>query len=283
MEFIHAQTCERSHLVYKRDNQKMIVKNNLFSHLFKASLLIVVIGFIPLSWSKGVAVDLLIGGNRFDLDHEKNIVFPPEFFRTDTFNLGNPSIDFEIAAGITDDFGTCAANNIPYLSGDILLGIYAYYNQTSRDGTVLEYGLPDFANSSYNMNVRSGRLMLDAEFDFQPVWMGLTPFIEGGIGIARNTLNFENNPRPNIGADGGNYSLPNNSQIQFAYQLGAGFKIPICNHMVLSARYLYANAGNAESNKYDSNTGVTLEQPIKVNVNSQSILLGLSYSLDNIL
>ncbi|WP_147277449.1 outer membrane protein [Aquicella lusitana] len=225
------------------------------------------------------AINLLAGGSVIEFgDNEKHIVFPPESFRTDSFNVSGHPIDFAPAIGISYDVDIDSAyRDIRYLFHSVSLGINAYYNQTSRDGIVLQYGLPDFANSTYNMKVSSSRLMLDTELDFRPLWEGIMLFIEVGAGAARNTLSFENNPLPNVGADGGFYSLSKNPQIQFAYEAGAGIKVPICHNLVLSARYLYANSGNAESSKYDYSTGVTLGKPIKVKIESQSVLVGLSY------
>ncbi len=253
-----------------------------FSRVIKASIMLGLgMGFSSSVLAGGVAVNLLAGGSVIGVGHDKDVIFPPETFRTDTFNANGNPVDFAVAGGITYDVVIGPNyNNLNYLFHDVLLGVNGYYNQTSRDGTVLEYGLTDFANSTYNMHVKSGRLMLDTELDFHPLWKNIfTPFVELGLGIARNTLSFKNNPLPNIGADGGYYSLSDHSQTQFAYEVGAGIKVPINNHLVLSARYLYANAGNAESDTLDGNTGVILARPIKVSVDSQSILLGLSYLL----
>ena len=220
-----------------------------------------------------VDVSLLAGASEFNLGHTKKIVFPTESFRTDSFKIGGESDDFAVALGAMYRFDK-TNQHFRYLS----VGANAYYSQTSRHGTVFEYELPNFENSTYNMQVKSARLMVDAQWDFRSLFNNkVIPFVDGGIGVANNILNFKNTPVPNFGANGGNYRLSNHSQIQFAYELGAGLKVPVNQRLSIIGRYLYANAGHAESRTYDSATGVALRQPIKVGVNSQSVLLGLNY------
>lgn len=255
------------------------IKKFLISYAIKASLALACgFGFFPYALAGGPAVQLLSGGSVVWFGRQNHVVFPAESFRSDSFDTSSKPIDFAAALGITyDDIidpNTCYFN---YLFHDVSLGFNIYWSHSSRDGTVLEYNLPDFANSSYDMNLEHVRLMLDTELDFRPIYM-IMPFIMGGIGVAKNTLNFKNTPFPNIGADGGFYSLPNNTQLKFAYEVGAGIKVPIRNCIVFSVRYLYANAGQAESGKWDDSTEVRLRKPISINVISQSILFGLSYS-----
>lgn len=215
---------------------------------------------------------VLLGGNSSRLDNNGHIYFPIESFRTDSFKMNQNKIYFSSAVGI-------AYHKIidTSLLQSISLGINAYYTKTTQNGSVYEYSLPDFNNSTYQMKIKSYRIMLDTEWALHPLYFGIFPFIEAGIGSVQHTMSFENTPRPNIGADGGNYYLANNLSTHIAYELGAGLKLPVTSQFILSARYLFADTGKAESRVLDTATGVTLSSPVRTKVQSQSILFGLSY------
>ena len=119
--------------------------------------------------------------------------------------------------------------------------------------------------------------MFDAELALRPLILGIMPFGEVGIGASHNILNFQNRPRPDIGADGGNYNLAENGSNCFAYEVGGGFRIPLNAHYLASARYLYVDSGSAKTGIADNETGVMLATPIRTHVHSQSVLFGLSY------
>lgn len=257
----------------------MAINNKLISHRCKIALLLGLGLTFSHAFAGTAAFNVLGGVSSFNFGNEKDIVFPTNSFRTDTFDVSGQSAVFALGAGFTYDVMICHNNDCDKgwsVFHDIAVGINGYYNSNDRKGTVLEYGLPNFNNSTYKMNVYSSRLMADAELGLHPIKMGLTPFIEAGIGVARNTLDFQNTPVPSL--SGGYYYLSDHYHDQFAYELGAGFKIPVNNDVTISARYLYANAGNAVSSIHDHTNGVTLGSPIKINVRSQSILLGFSHS-----
>ena len=230
------------------------------------------------SWTNGLEVTVLVGGSSYTLDQHQQVFFPAETFRTDSFEVDSNKINFASAIGITYDKILEPSQNKPWnILQSISLGVNAYYNENSRNGSVYEYSLPNFNNSTYNMKIKSYRVMLDTEWTLHPLFFGIMPFVEGGIGGAQNTLSFQNIPRPNIGADGGNYYLSDHASSHFAYEVGAGLKMPVNNHFIVSARYLFADTGKAESGIFDSATGVLLASPVRTDVQSQSVFFGLSY------
>jgi len=229
--------------------------------------------------ANGMRVTVLAGGSSYSLNNHGQIFFPAQAFRTDSFQAQGNTINFASGAGIAYEK---ILDSNKYTLGTIFqsisAGVNAYYNDNSRNrGSVYEYSLADFNNATYKMNVKSFRLMLDTEWALHPLYFGIMPFVEAGVGGAQNTMNFQNIPRPNIGADGGNYKLSDNAKTQFAYELGAGLKIPLSSHFIVSARYLFVDKGKADSDLLDTKTGVLLASPIKTNVQSQSVLFGLSY------
>lgn len=230
------------------------------------------------SRTSGVRVTVLGGGSSNIFDKHQQVLFPEETFRIDSFEIEGNKINFASAIGISYEK---ILESTKYKPSNILqsisFGVNAYYNKNSRNGSVYQYGLPDFNNSTYDMNVKSYRVMLDTELVMHPLHFGVMPFVEAGIGGAQNTLSFQNIPRPDIGADGGYYNLARHASTHFAYELGAGLRMPLNNHFTVSARYLFVDSGKAESGISDNETGVLLATPFTTNVQSQSVLLGLSY------
>ena len=230
------------------------------------------------AFADGMRVTVLAGGSSYALSKQGRIFFPAQTFRTDTFNVFGNEINFASGAGFAYEKTLDSNKNIPWnIFQRVSLGVNAYYNEGSQNGSVYEYSLPDFNNATYAMNIKSYRLMLDTEWDLTPLRFGIMPFVEAGIGGAQNTMSFQNIPRPNIGADGGYYKLSGDSNTQFAYEIGAGLKIPVNSNFTISARYLFVDKGKAESELIDLQTGVELARPIQTNVQSQSVLFGLSY------
>lgn len=228
--------------------------------------------------TNGIRVTVLAGGSSYALNKHQQVFFPTETFRTDSFEIDRNKINFSSGIGVSYEKKLDSSKDKPWnLFQSISLGVNAYYNEISRNGSVYEYSLPDFNNATYNMKIKSYRIMLDTEWVLHPLFFGVMPFVEAGVGGAQNTLNFQNIPRPNIGADGGYYNLPNHTNTHFAYELGAGFKMLASNHLMISARYLFADPGNANSGVSDNNTGVLLANPVNTNLQSQSVLFGLSY------
>lgn len=250
-----------------------------YSNAIRASLMLALgLGWASLAQAHITAVTLLGGVGQFDFGHAKEIVFPPVAFRTDTFNINGHSLNAVGGLGVTfyNIPVSLPAYDVDYIISNVAIGANFYYNQTTRHGTVLEYGLPSFNNSIYRMNVESGRLMLDAEVDFYPVWRCVNPFLELGAGLAGNAMSFKNIPVPVTGVSGGGYQLPEHTVYRFAYEAGGGLNMPLSKHFTMSARYLYANSGHAESSKHATN-GVSLGSRIKIVAQSQSVLLGISY------
>lgn len=230
----------------------------------------VVVGYPP------IAVSLLVGGGATNIGTNHKIVFSPGSFRTDSFTTDNEPIEVAAAAGISYDFHIGKEWEKHFLR-DITLGLNGYYNQSIVNGAVYEYSLPSMPNSNYDLRLKTGRLMIDTELDFSSPWGTIIPFVELGIGVASHTLYFKNSPVPNIGVSGGGYALQDHTQFNFAYEAGVGLKIPLRNQFMLSARYLYANVGQAKTSTSDPSSGMSLAKPVVFDVSSQSILFGFSY------
>ncbi|BCA96615.1 hypothetical protein TUM19329_29760 [Legionella antarctica] len=226
----------------------------------------------------GIRFTVLAGGSSYAFDQQGQVFFPAEAFRTDSYVSEEHKIQFASAIGISYEKILEPNKEKSWnMLRSISLGVNAYYNEGSQHGSVYQYGLPDFNNATYELQVRSFRVMLDTEWGLRPSYFGIMPFIEAGVGGAQNSMSFQNIPRPDIGADGGNYSLSDKARVHFAYELGAGLKLPLRTNVMVSARYLFADIGDARSGISDNETGVLLAYPVRTNVQSHSVLFGLSY------
>jgi opacity protein-like surface antigen len=144
-------------------------------------------------------------------------------------------------------------------------------NQT---GNVLQFGMPEFENFKYTLNLQSTRFMADFDLDFHPIAKRFIPFIEAGLGAAVTTVGYQSKPIPPLA--GPNFELVDETSWTFAYQAGAGIKYVVNTHLILSLHYLYANMG-----KVDTSTNgdlSTLAKPMTVDLSSQNLLFGLTFA-----
>ena len=241
-------------------------------------LIISMAGVIQHAAAGDIAFNLLAGERSLKLGSQGVVQFPASAFRTDLFYIDNGRFNFSPALGVLYRVETGGINNSlhQYLH-DLSMGINLYYTQTKRSGSVYEYSLRNFNNSTYDMKVKNYRLMLDMEWTFQPVVLNLMPFVEAGLGGARNTMRFSNTPRPDIGADGGNYELANTASKAFAYEFGLGVKRQFGEKILGSFRYLYSDSSQVKSSRSDPMTGVRLALPIQSGLQSHALYLGFSY------
>ena len=111
------------------------------------------------------------------------------------------------------------------------------------------------ADVSGDLSVLS--LMGNAAFDF-PNASIMTPYVMGGLGLARvalNSLSF------------GPSDLANDSDIVFALQIGGGIAFPLDDRTTLEASYRYFETQNAEFSD-GSNT------PFEYEISSHNFMLG---------
>lgn len=228
-----------------------------------------------------IGINVLAGGASMTLSRQAPIAFLPTAFRTDTVYIDNQRANFSPAVGLLYRLNADSLHAPlgQYLS-DLSLGLNWYYTNSTRTGSVYEYSLPNFNNATYDMPIKTSRLMLDMEWGFHPVAFNLMPFVEAGLGGARNTMGFTNIPRSGIGADGGTYQLPPNANTAFAYELGLGLKYACNDKMLVSLRYLYSDLSHIKSSLFDLVSGVRLGAPIQSSLHAHGAYLGLSYFLD---
>lgn len=176
--------------------------------------------------------------------------------------------------GIAKHFGMQDKDLGATMLQGLSLGVDFFYINTNVNGRTWQFGQPEFNNFTYNLSLQSARYMLDSSLTFSPLWSKLYPFIEGGVGVAQNTLRYHDK------ADGGNFAgqgLGTNPQTRyaFAYALGAGVRAPVANHLDVSVRYLYTNLGTGVSSQAGT---LILQSPLQVKLSTQAWMLGLTYT-----
>lgn len=183
--------------------------------------------------------------------------------------------------GIGYDFVLHPAKTGNYILHDVSFALNYYYTSFSPSGDVLVGGDPTLNNYTYDMSVKSNRVMYDSEWNFHPMWGGAQFFAEAGVGGAYNTVKVTETAKVDDGIDPNTTTdLSKNGHTNLAYEFGGGIKVPLSQHLEASARYLYTNLGYAESEDtgtLGSGNSVTLADPLKVNLRSQSYLVGLAY------
>lgn len=157
---------------------------------------------------------------------------------------------------------------------DISLGLDFFYFQTTQDGDAWQFEQPIFNNFTYEIPIKSYRLLVDNEWTFRAIQSYFFPFVEVGIGFACNKASYEDMPNPGYAATGTH--INSHVKYQFAYTAGGGIKVPFSNHFNFSLRYLYANMGNA---KTADSANIPLNEPLTISLSTQAVFAGLTYLL----
>lgn len=187
--------------------------------------------------------------------------------------------DFTGGVGAAYRFIPAQTSRIARFANDISIGLDVFYFEAVQSGDTFDYRI--FNNFNYRLNVQSVRFMANGEWTFPAILSWIYPFLEGGIGIASNTASYFDTPNANA-PSGINLSLGTSTGVniakgtttQFAYDVGAGVKVPLYQHLELSFRYLYANVGAANTSK---NANLPVTSAVHVSLAPQTWLLGLSY------
>jgi opacity protein-like surface antigen len=218
--------------------------------------------------TSGAQINVYAGWSNINAS-KSNIVFNQ--YETDSLVGSDHSTTFIPGVGVSYDFVLNPNGGIIHGVG---LGVDFFNDNFERTGQVYQYQLPQFNNYRYKADMNSARLLLNGEVDLHPLWHGLTFFAEGGVGGAYNRIQYSETAEPGI--SGGELDMPSNLRLNFAYDVGGGVKLPIGSNLELSFRYLYTDPGDAETGTV-SNNNITLQKPIKFDMQSNSWLFGLSY------
>ena len=153
---------------------------------------------------------------------------------------------------------------------------------TRRGG--LEYNAlsSDPSNFFYEKaHISSNALFVNGLYDFQPFSVkssSITPYIGGGIGIARNKMGMQKEISANSANAGQLYNTWNSNSISsLAYKLSVGTLVSFTEKVSLDLNYQYVNLGDFKG-RVDSNSGYIYTRGIHGGeIKTQELMVGLQY------
>ena len=127
-------------------------------------------------------------------------------------------------------------------------------------------------------HISSNALFVNGLYDFQPFSVkssSITPYIGGGIGIARNKMGMQ---KEIDGASGDVFETwDSNSISSFAYKLSVGTLVSFTEKVSLDLNYQYVNLGDFKG-RVDSNSGYIYTRGIHGGeIKTQELMVGLQY------
>jgi opacity protein-like surface antigen len=133
---------------------------------------------------------------------------------------------------------------LPFLRTDLTLTYRSEYSGSATDTTTLP-GTTLTAKS----NIKSLVGMANAYYDF-PTFASVTPYVGGGIGVARNELGTTT-----IAAGGTQIAaFGGSTKTQFAWQVGGGVAFSVLPTIAIDLAYHYLDAGKFESATFAGST-----------------------------
>ena len=148
---------------------------------------------------------------------------------------------------------------------------------TSEFGQLTWATEPDIAAYNYKLNLLTNRFMLDLKLNAAPVFASLSPYLTGGIGLSRYSVQYQE-----LAIDPGyqpeTIDYPGETHYQFAYEFGAGLDWSVSKALTLSLGYLYSNSAGQIDIPKDSSAGMAFDTP-SFSLSSHSLLMSVTLSL----
>ena len=194
-----------------------------------------------------------------------------------TFNTGATDIinNTPTVFGLSDDdLGTGWAGGLSV--GKYLTNKFRMELEFTRRGGLEYVGSSDSNAFTEESNISSNALFVNGLYDFQPFSVkssSITPYIGGGIGIARNKMGFQ---REIVGG-AVNVSWDGNSVSSFAYKLTAGTLLSFTEKVSLDLNYQYVNLGDFKG-RVNTINGTIYDRGIHGGeIKTQELMVGLQY------
>lgn len=161
---------------------------------------------------------------------------------------------------------------------EISLGPEFFYFNTQQWGDVWQYQLPEMNNFTYQLSLKSSRVLAASEITLHPITPKAFPFLAWGLGVANNQTAFDETARPTY--DSTSLTILPHHESHFAYSLGGGLKLDLSDWgatakgMQCSFRYLYVNLGHVHTG---AGASTALAAPLDVGLYTHTWVAGLSY------
>ena len=187
-----------------------------------------------------------------------------------------PIIDQESVAGNgkSNDLGS---------GGVVGIGIGRNFNNNIRGEISLNYrdghqlDTTDTINAgySYKADLKSVSMFFSGYYDFNSINLSgksLTPYIGGGIGLARNDMGVTT-----VSAFGGSTSIEGKNVTEFAWKLGAGANLNLTEKCSLDLNYQFVDLGKFKSGSLVSSTMTDMQKPFEGDYRTNELTIGLRY------
>ena len=221
-------------------------------------------GLAELDWYGGVTGSYLIGGGDVDL-----------FGTTPSLYGGVPTLDMDdggrvsLILGVQGPRGWRFEADLGYLTLETDTAIAGGFDD--RDGDLF----------AVDAEIESLTFMLNAAYDFDIGSPRFTPFVKGGVGVARNevsgaTLDVDfNSPFWDGSAFEGQsieYAYPEGDTTEFAWNLSAGLRMQLSQQFSLMFEYGYIDIGETVTGTDENGDALGF-----TDLGNQQLSLGLMY------
>ena len=153
------------------------------------------------------------------------------------------------------------------------------YHFDSAYHAIQSYG-PTFCGTNtgrcydgYNAKISNAVFLANGYVDLG-TWYNVTPYVGGGVGVARTMISGLTDV--DLGGSGAGGYAADRSQTNFAWALMAGVSYSLTSNIKLDFNYRYLNMGTASSNAIICNGSCTYEVQ-RYRLSSHDVRLGLRY------
>lgn len=160
--------------------------------------------------------------------------------------------------------------------------VNGYYTPFKLTGDVDRFGSSSFNEFSYDMNVKSSRLMFDTEVTIAS-YKAASVFGVAGLGASWNRVSYHETSNGNSSCTTGlaPITVDPDTTASFAYEFGGGLKFAITPKVRLSVEYLYSHLAKLKvgDTGHSSDVSSFPVVPADFSLHSNAVLAGLHVAL----
>jgi opacity protein-like surface antigen len=222
--------------------------------------------------SRPVEFRIYGGTNRTSITADKLILWS----ETDSLKRINPSSRYDNGtlwgAGIATELVGFTHSSRQHTN----IALNVFYTKNKQTGNVYQFQNLEYDNFDYTINLQSTRLMTEIEWFFYNM-SKISPFIQGGIGVAFNRLHYCDYPNAIFNAspsDGNGVVIKPSTRAQFAFSLGGGAQMQVTDKVLAGIRYFYSDQGKGRTARI---ANLPLLEPLHASIYSHNVAFHLAY------
>ncbi|MCW5590258.1 MAG: outer membrane beta-barrel protein [Legionellales bacterium] len=173
--------------------------------------------------------------------------------------------------GVGIDYHTPAKNHSHYQ-------LTLYQLNRAQNGTVYQFGNPQFNNYFYHFKTKTYRLMLGYQYDFNSILNKMIPWLGIEAGLARVTTAYNEVPNYQEGINSGDIDLFKRTHYSFVYSLNVGLRYPLYRALSAGIRYQFTDFGHIRTSTV-ANNNIQLLEPITSRFYIHSVFLNLLFQV----